>query len=171
MIAHYTGQAVPAATPDSAEIGVRWGTGEAQIVRVELSSGGEPVTEPTTLDPLDIDIAFTAHRPLQDLVVRVRIDRPDGHEVWGTNTRRCGVSLGLVDGAASARVSIASLPLLEGPYLLSVGLVDHSETIGYDQWDHRIRFDVRQYKAYDTGTVHIPVEWSISGARGIVQGG
>ena len=171
VIAAYTGQAVPGATADSAEIGTRWGTGEAQIVSVNFTSGGEPVTEPTTLDPLDIDIAFTAHRPLQDLVVRLRVDTPDGQLVWGTNTRRSGVSLGLVDGAASAKVSIPSLPLLEGSYLLSVGLTDHTETIGFDQWDHRIRFDVRQYKAYDTGLVHVPISWTITGARGIVQGG
>ena len=81
------------------------------------------------------------------------------------------MSLGLVDGAASAKVSIPSLPLLEGSYLLSVGLTDHTETIGFDQWDHRIRFDVRQYKAYDTGLVHVPVTWNITGARGVVQGG
>jgi hypothetical protein len=30
---------------------------------------------------------------------------------------------------------------------------------------------VRQYKAYDLGTVHIPAEWSISGTRGVMQGG
>ena len=171
VIAAYTGDAVPATTDESAEIGTRWGTGEAQIVNVAFTSDGEGVTSPTSLDPLDIDISFTAHRPLQDLVVRLRVDTPDGQHVWGTNTRRCGVSLGLVDGAASAKVSIPSLPLLEGSYLLSVGLTDHTETIGFDQWDHRIRFDVRQYKAYDTGLVHVPVTWNITGARGVVQGG
>ena len=171
VIAAYTGEVAPAASSGTEEIGTRWGTGDAQIVGVTFSTNGEPVTSPTTLDPLDIDIAFTAHRPLQDILVRVRIDTPSGQLVWGSSTRRSGVSIGLVDGAASARVSIPSLPLLEGSYLLSVGITDHSETIGFDQWDQRVRFDVRQYKAYDTGLVHVPISWTISGARGIVQGG
>mgnify|MGYP000912347130 FL=1 len=78
---------------------------------------------------------------------------------------------GLIEGPASVEVSIPSVPLLEGVYDLTVAVTDHTEMSPYDHWEKRVRFEVRQYKAYDLGTVHIPAEWSISGTRGVMQGG
>jgi hypothetical protein len=49
--------------------------------------------------------------------------------------------------------------------------MDHTEVHPYDFWERRIRFEVRQYKSYDTGLVSIPAEWTITGARGAVQSG
>jgi hypothetical protein len=101
----------------------------------------------------------------------VRIDSLAGGTVWETSTRRNGRTIGLIDGPASVKVSIPCLPLLEGVYDLTVAITDHTEVHPYDFWERRIRFEVRQFKSYDTGLVSIPAEWTITGARGVVQSG
>lgn len=154
------------------EQGSRWGSGEAQIVAVELrDAAGNPQAVLTTLEAATIHVDLTAHTPLQDVVVAVKIDSLAGGPVWGTSTRRSGKTIGLIDGPASVDIAIPSLPLLEGVYDLTVALTDHTEVHPYDYWERRVRFEVRQYKSYDTGMVSIPAEWTITGARGVVQSG
>ena len=171
VIARYLGESLPVASAPQ-ERGSRFGTGEAQVVAVTLLDGdGVPTEQPTTLDPLTIAIDITTHQPLQDLVIQVNIDSDHGHMMWGTTSRRSGQALSLVDGPARVELRIPSFPLLEGRYHLSVGITDSPETHMFDRWERRICFDVRQLRAYDMGAVHIPVSWSISGTRNIVQRG
>jgi ABC-2 type transport system ATP-binding protein len=154
------------------ERGSRWGSGEGQIVHVELlDADGAPQSVLTTLEPLTIRFELTAYTPLQDVVVGVRIDTLTGDHVWGTNTRRGGRTIGRLDGPARVDLTIPSLPLLEGVYDLSLDLTDHTEVHPYDHWEKRIRFEVRQYRSYDAGIVHIPVNWTISGSKGVLQSG
>ena len=160
------------ATRVEGEQGSRWGSGEAQIVEVQLRDGdGAAQSVLTSLEPAAIHVDLTAHTPLQDVVVGVRIDSLHGGPVWGTSTRRSGKTIGLIDGPATVEVSIPSLPLLEGVYDLTVALTDHTEVHPYDHWERRVRFEVRQYRTYDSGLVSIPTEWVITGARGAVQSG
>jgi len=171
VIALYQGDSHQAERVEG-EQGSRWGSGEAQIVHVEIhGADGKPTAVLTTLEPAKIHVELNAHTPLQDTVVSVRIDSLSGGPVWGTSTRRSGRTIGLIDGPAAVDIQIPSLPLLEGVYDLTVAITDHTEVHPYDHWDRRLRFEVRQYKSYDTGVVSIPVEWSITGARGVVQTG
>lgn len=171
VISAYQGQSHQAARVEG-ELGQRWGSGEAQIVSVQLlDSTNQPLQVLTTMEAAKIRVDVTSHMPIQDPVVTVRIDTLTGHPVWGSSTRRNGKSMGLVEGPASVEVAIPSVPLLEGVYDLTVAVTDHTEMSPYDHWEKRVRFEVRQYKAYDLGTVHIPAEWSISGTRGVMQGG
>jgi ABC-type multidrug transport system ATPase subunit len=154
------------------EQGSRWGSGEAQIVGVKLrDADGNDGVLLTTNEPATIEVDVTAHTPLQDTVVVVRIDSLTGGTIWETSTRRNGRTIGLIDGAASVKVAIPCLPLLEGVYDLTVGIMDSTEVHPYDFWERRIRFEVRQFKSYDNGLVSIPAEWTITGARGVVQSG
>ena len=171
VIAAYQGESHQAKRVEG-EQGSRWGSGEAQIVEVKLlDASGTPQSVLNTLEPASIHVDITAHTPLQDTVVGVRIDSLAGGPVWGTSSRRGGRTIGLIDGPASVDIAIPSLPLLEGVYDLTVALTDHTEVHPYDHWDRRIRFEVRQFKSYDTGVVNIPVDWTITGARGVVQSG
>jgi ABC-type polysaccharide/polyol phosphate transport system ATPase subunit len=154
------------------EQGSRWGSGEAQIVGVELRDrDGAAQSVLTSLEAAAIHVDLTAHTPLQDTVVSVRIDSLAGGTLWETSTRRSGKTIGLLDGPASVDVCIPSLPLLEGVYDLTVALTDHTEVHPYDHWERRVRFEVRQYKSYDTGLISIPAEWTITGAKGALQSG
>ena len=171
VISAYQGESHQAQRVEG-ELGQRWGSGEAQIVGVTLRDGTGQATELlTSLEPATVKIDLTAHMPIQDTVVTLRIDTLSGHPVWGSSTRRNGKAMGLLDGPASVEVDISSLPLLEGVYDLTVAVTDHTEMHPYDHWEKKVRFEVRQYKAYDLGTVHFPSEWSITGTRGVMQGG
>ncbi|MFZ1488820.1 MAG: ABC transporter ATP-binding protein [Ilumatobacteraceae bacterium] len=154
------------------EQGSRWGSGEAQIVAVSLlDDEGVALPVLTTMEPATIRVELNAHAPVQDAVVGIRIDSMAGGPVWGTTTRRGGRTIGLLDGPAQVDLRLPSVPLLEGVYDLTVALTDHTEIHPYDHWERRVRFEVRQYRSYDTGVVHIPATWEIRGARGVVQGG
>ena len=171
VISAYQGESHQAERVEG-EQGSRWGSGEAQIVGVALiDADGNDGALLTTHEPATIRVDITAHTPLQDTVVVVRIDSLSGSTVWETSTRRNGRTIGLIDGPASVKIAIPSLPLLEGVYDLTVGVMDSTEVHPYDFWERRIRFEVRQFKSYDTGLVSIPAEWTISGARGVVQSG
>ncbi len=169
VISEYQGTSHDA-TRKEGEQGSRWGSGEGQIVKVTLLDGqGEPGAVMSTFEPMTIRVELTAHTPLQDVVVGVGIDSLAGTHVWSSNTRRNGQLIGRLDGPASVELTFPSLPLLEGVYDLSVTLTDHTEVHPYDYWDKRVRFEVRQYRAYDAGLVHIPGEWSVIGAKAMLQ--
>jgi len=154
------------------EQGSRWGSGEAQIVGVRLrDADGSDGALFTTNERATIEVDVTAHTPLQDAVVVVRIDSLIGGTVWETSTRRNGRTIGLIDGPAGVKIEIPCFPLLEGVYDLTVAITDHTEVHPYDFWERRIRFEVRQFKSYDKGLVSIPADWTITGARGVVQSG
>ena len=111
VISAYQGQSHQAQRVEG-EQGSRWGTGEAQIVHVELLDGdGATTSVLTTHEAATIHVEMTAHTPLQDTVVGVRIDSLAGGVVWETSTRRNGRTIGLIDGPASVDIAIGSLPL------------------------------------------------------------
>lgn len=169
VISAYRGDSHEAAkNPD--EIGSRWGSGEIQITSVELLDGsGEQVEHPRTLDPLTVRVHAHAHAPIQDTVLVAKIDQLGGHTVWQSSTRRNGVSIGRIENTATIDLAFPSLPLLEGTYELTLAITNQTEIQPYDWWERRIRFDVRQYVNADQGAVHIPTEWTVSGASEIVQ--
>jgi homopolymeric O-antigen transport system ATP-binding protein len=169
VISEYQGTSHDA-TRIEGEQGARWGSGEGQIVGVTLLDGqGQPGSVMSTLEPMTIRVELTAHVPLQDVVVGVAIDSLSGVPVWGSNTRRTGHLIARLDGPATVTLTIPSLPLLEGVYDLTVALSDHTEVHHFDWWDKRIRFEVRQYRVYDAGLVHVPGTWSVTGAKAMLE--
>ena len=170
VISAYQGQSHQAQRVEG-ELGQRWGSGEAQIVAVRvLDSSGSGASVLTTMENSSIEIDLSSHMPLQDPVVTVRIDTLSGQHVWGSSTRRNGLSLGMLDGPATVTIAMDALPLLEGVYDLTVGLTDHTELHPYDHWEKRVRFEVRQFRSFDIGVTHIPSRWGVTGTRGVMQG-
>ena len=162
VISAYQGQSHQAARVEG-ELGQRWGSGEAQIVSVQLlDDANQPLEVLTTMEAAKIRVDITAHMPIQDPVVTVRIDTLAGHPVWGSSTRRNGKSMGLVEGPASVEVAIPSVPLLEGVYDLTVAVTDHTEMSPYDHWEKRVRFDVHQVGTFDEGVTALDGTWIIS---------
>ncbi len=169
VISTYQGQS-HRATRVEGDLGQRWGSGEIEITGVSLvDAHGSPIDVPTSMDPMTISISLQAHAPVQDAVVTARIDTLAGHPVWGTSTRRSGTSLGLIDSAAAVDIDFPHLPLLEGVYDLTLAVTDHTEMHPYDHWEKKVRFEVRQFKVFDTGIVHIESNWRVSGSKGVLE--
>jgi lipopolysaccharide transport system ATP-binding protein len=112
--------------------------------------------------PLEISISYNAHHPINDAVVGIRITDIHGHPVWGTNTRRRGVSIPRILGAGSITYAIPELPLLEGTYELTVALSDLTEVHAFDHWERRVRFNVHQHATFDEGIVLFEGAWLLN---------
>ena len=162
IVSEYEGVSHNAKVRIEGEIGERWGSGEADITKVELLDQDLNAREMfSTGRPLTIRIHFDAHIPITDAVVGIRITHLHGTNVWGTNTKRRAFSIPRIHGVGSVDLEIESLPLLEGTYDLTVALSDHAEVHPFDHWEKRIRFDVHQYDTFDEGIVQIESKWAL----------
>jgi ABC-2 type transport system ATP-binding protein len=148
IVGEYQGVSHNATVRVEGQIGERWGSGEADITKVELLD--------QELNPKEM---FATGRPLTNAVVGIRITHLHGTNVWGTNTKRRAFSIPRIYGPGSVDLLIDSLPLLEGTYDLTVALSDHAEVHPFDHWEKRIRFDVHQYDTFDEGIVQISSTW------------
>jgi ABC-type polysaccharide/polyol phosphate transport system ATPase subunit len=162
VVSDYTGTSYNAQPKAEGEIGERWGTGEAEITKVELvdEEGLERVAY-VSGRPLTIRISYDAHVPLKDAVIGIRVTDLHGHPVWGTNTRRRGVHIPHIFGQGLVSYEIPELPLLEGTYELTLALSDNSEVHTFDHWERRIRFNVHQFSTFDEGIVSFDGTWSL----------
>ena len=89
-------------------------------------------------------IEFDAHMLLATSSCGIAINHLHGQLLVGTNTRRRGVTIDVVEGPARSSSDFDSFPLLEGVYDLTVAVTDHTEVHPYDHWDKRLRFEVDQ---------------------------
>lgn len=152
------------------ELGERWGSGEVVITRIVIrDDSGNETALLKTLDDARIEIDVESRTAVQDFVVGIRIDSLNGHHIWGTNSRRSGKALGLINGRASITVDLPSMPLLEGVYDLTVAVTDQTELHPYDHWEKRVRFEVRQHRVSDIGDVHIDSKWTVEGTGPVME--
>lgn len=169
VISNYQGQSHGAVRVQG-ESGQRWGSGEVLISDVQiLDRQLRALPIPHSMEPMTVSLQLDAKVPIQDAVVSVRIDSLVGHPIWSCSTRRIGLPLGTLMGAARVEIDFPSLPLLEGIYDLSVAITDQTEMHPYDHWEKMVRFEVRQYSVFDGGSVHIETKWKIYGSRGATE--
>jgi ABC-2 type transport system ATP-binding protein len=160
VVSDYTGTSYNAQPKAEGEIGERWGSGEAEITEVELlDEEGKTRDAYISGKPLEISISYNAHHPITDAVVGIRITDIHGNPVWGTNTRRRGISIPRILGAGSITYAIPELPLLEGTYELTIALSDLTEVHAFDHWERRVRFNVHQHSTFDEGIVLFEGAW------------
>ena len=162
VVGAYTGASHHAVADDTIEHGQRWGSGEAQILSVQLlDDERKPTSVLTSLRPAVIKIEVVAHMPISDPVVGLRIDHLHGWTLWASNTRRRGDTIDMIDGPASFEFEITSLPFLDGVYELTVAVSDHTEMHPFDHWEKRTRFEVRQHRVYDAGAMYVEGAWKL----------
>lgn len=160
VIAEYTGESYGQQTDTETSLGKRWGTGKASITSIEISdSSGRRVEKIETGAGLTVRVSYDSHAVIEDLVVFVKISTLSGLDVWSTSTRTNGIALPRVIGAGGVELSIPSLPLLEGTYLLTVALRNGRETTEFDHWEHGHKFDVQQVNLFDEGIVNVSSKW------------
>lgn len=152
------------------EQGERWGSGEVLITKVELKDGdGNETALLRTMEAARIEIDVESQAPIQDFLVGLRIDSLNGHHIWGSNSRRSGKALGLLNGRAKVAVDLPLMPLLEGVYDMTIFVTDQTEMHPYDHWEKRVRFEVRQHRVFDVGDVHIESRWTVEGTGPVME--
>jgi len=115
------------------EEGRRWGTGDVEILGVELSSGGVPLRVLPSGADAAVAIRYAVRRPVEDFVFGIAWHRTDGTQVAGHNTWLDGFKPRILDRDGEVRCVYPMLDLAPGEYVLDVAV--HSiEGLAYDYW-------------------------------------
>ena len=111
-----------------------WGSGEVRIERVELlDAAGEPTKRIRTGDAVTFRMHYATHQPVRQPVFGIAIQRIDGVEVTGPNTREAArVPRSTLEGNGIVDLRVDRLMLVPGTYDLTVALANFSLTHTYD---------------------------------------
>ena len=148
---------------DSSGTGTRWGSGEAEITKIELiDAAGRATRRIHTGDEVTLRLHYDAHEPIARPVFGVAIHTLEGVHVTGPNTREAGLVPDQIHGAGVVDLHIPRVMLLPGTYDVSVSLVDHEILHFFDFHQRTFRFDVDPGVPHETfgGVVSLGGDWS-----------
>lgn len=151
--------------------GTRWGSGEAEIVKVEMLAGdGRPTARIQTGDAVCLRLHYDAHERIPTPVFGIAIHTLEGVHVTGPNTREAGLVPDQIYGRGTVDLNIERAMLLPGTYDISVSLVDHDILHTFDFHQGSLRFDVDPGDPHESfgGLVSLGGEWAHS--QNAVQG-
>jgi ABC-2 type transport system ATP-binding protein len=147
--------------PDG-EFGVRWGSGEGRVERIELlDDSSRPVSTVRTGDTVTFRFHYTIDEPLEKPVFGLALYTIDGMHVTGPNTRNSGIVPDKLQGSGYVDFVIDRLLLVRGVYDLSVSLADNALMHVYDFRHRAFRFDVELGEpAEEFGVVSMGGRWN-----------
>ena len=133
-------------------------------VQIEHPGAGErPYLLPG--EPLAIHISYDAVERIDDIVFGIAIHDVEGRLVFGSNTDFLGVPVEAVEGRGRVTFETEATPLLDGTYLITVGVHSQDEGTVYDWQEQRHQFEVMN-PARTAGLVHLGLHVSIKQERG-----
>jgi lipopolysaccharide transport system ATP-binding protein len=166
------GDAAPSAGPiQDGESSWRWGSREAEIVRVEfLDSQGREHRSFRTGEPFIARIHFEAKQRIETPLFGLALYHANGFQINGPNTAFSGLEIEAIEGQGYIDHVIDQLPLLEGTYLASVSVYDAHGVHAYDFHHQAYTFRVRPATGVQEryGTFLIPSSWRL-GPTGFVH--
>jgi lipopolysaccharide transport system ATP-binding protein len=157
-----TGQEEPAEQFGIPGESPKFGSGEVQVVQVEMfgESEGSPVR---TGSPATVRLHYRSTRTVERPVFGLGIFRPDGLHITGPNTREGGVEIPTVSGEGVVDFSLERMPLLPGDYLVSVAVTDFTLSHTYDHHDRVHQLQIRPGPVGESrGVVALPGRWKVS---------
>jgi len=144
--------------------GRRWGSGEAQIVKVTmLDASGEVTNQVKTGAPLTIRFEIVADEPVELPVFGITITTVEGTEVWSQNTRDTDFAMDKILGPHVVEWTVPSFKLLPGSYNINASLRDVSRTHVYDFHRDCYPFFVETGKIVERGLVSLGGTWREAG--------
>lgn len=166
VVSEYTGAAHHVEHVETSDISDepldRWGTGEVRITKVALSSlDGRDANTFESGQPLKVRIEYEINSPVSELVVGLRITHLHGFNVFGSNTKRRGLTIPTTSRKGVVNFVVDSLPILEGTFDLTIDVSDNAEVNPYDHIEKGFRFNVVQNGTFDEGVTRIGGTWSI----------
>jgi len=140
----------------------RWGSYEVEIVQVELFDIEEkPCNVFQTGDKVILRMHYLAHKQVEAPVFGIAIHHRNGIHINGPNTRFSGYPIGTLEAEGTVDYIIEKLPLLEGEYLFSVTIYDHTISHPYDFHDRKYPFRVQAATIRERyGFFYIPSSWA-----------
>jgi len=92
-------------------------------------------------EPLSVRMNFEATEPIDGVVFTIEITDPNGGLVFASDTSVLDKPFDAPVGAGRVDFSFDSIPLLDGSYIVGVG-ISSSRGIVYDRWENKGTFDV-----------------------------
>jgi hypothetical protein len=140
----------------------RWGSREAEIVRVALLDKNEqPSFVFHTGDAMSIRLHVRASHPIDDFVFGIGLFNADGVCCYGTNTYIEEMNPQRLAGEADVTFAIDTLDLVEGTYKLDVAI--HKRD-GYPYDYHRLLYTFRvKSRTQDIGIYRPHHRWTFAG--------
>jgi hypothetical protein len=142
----------------------RRGSGEVQLVRVQfLDSTEEEAESFGTGDTLIIRVHYQAHQRVENPIFGIALHHVDGFHLYGPNTGLAQYPIGALEGTGYLDFVIPALPLLQGVFLVSVGVFDSKGIMAYDYHHqaHRFRVLPGPQTRPEHGVLRIPGEWRL----------
>ena len=124
--------------------GIRWGSGEARVERIEvLTAGGRPTTSLRTGDAVTLRLHYAAEERIIEPVFGWSLETADASTyVWAHHSRDGEMIPEAIEGRGHVDLVVDSLPLQPGAYDLSVSIVSTDTLHVYDHRKRLLRFDV-----------------------------
>jgi lipopolysaccharide transport system ATP-binding protein len=146
----------------------RWGTGEAEIIQVQLLDGREQEQRTFyTNETLVVRIHFSAQQRVDKPQFGLALHHANGFHISGPNTTLSGLDIEAIEGIGYVDYVIDRLPLLAGTYLLSASLYNYEGDQAYDHHHQAYRFRVltRDDVGEKYGSIYIPSNWTVNQAE------
>ena len=120
-------------------------------------------------EPLEIRVDFHAPERVDDVVFSIALFDQEGNLLLGTNSDLMGDDPGTVAGDGTCVFSFERFPLLDGVYLLSVGIHSHDGGVIYDQRAEKDTVEVSS-PGQEVGLVHFPVRARVEPRATLISG-
>ncbi len=132
----------------------RWGSGEAQIQRIELlDRAGTVTTAARTGDAVTIRLRYRTSEPIERPVFGLALETLEGVYVWASHTRDADYVPDRIDGSGSIELTVPRLMLLPGTYDLHASIVDYTTQHTFDFVRRGYRFDVDHGSPRESGGI------------------
>lgn len=140
----------------------RFGDQEIEITAVRfLDADGQERQMFQTGEPMTIEMAYVAHKPVPDPEFGLAIFRQDGVHVNGPNTQQAELEMGTVHGPGIVRYEVKRLPLLPAHYKVTTAVHDSRVPHCYDYHKEAYSFRVVPGGTRELdGLIELPATWS-----------
>ncbi|WP_158862747.1 ABC transporter ATP-binding protein [Leifsonia sp. AG29] len=134
--------------------GVRFGSGEAMITKIEWLVDGTDTRTSKTGDEVTIRLHYHSEAEIARPTFGVSVDTRDGVFVWGHHSLDSGyVAESIRPGDGTIDVLIPALPVRPGTFDVSASIQDGDASHVYDALQKAIRIDVLAGHPFESGGV------------------
>jgi ABC-2 type transport system ATP-binding protein/lipopolysaccharide transport system ATP-binding protein len=140
-----------------------WGTKEAVITSVQFKGGaGERIERLPSGESLLVEIAYEAHKRIEDPVFGFAVTKSDGTLCCGSNTMIDDYKIASIGGRGVVRLRLDAVPLLQGKYYFSFSLHSRDQQTNYHRMDNWFSVWIDNPRKAE-GAVDIKSDWKLSG--------
>jgi ABC-2 type transport system ATP-binding protein len=126
---------------------------------VHLSGGARGYLLPD--GGIDVRVTFESKLATDDVNFGIAITDVEGRLAFGTNMRLLGQHAQIEKGAGETVFHLPRIPLLDGTYMITIGVTSYDEGVVYDWSEARHEFEVMNPGGL-LGYTHVPIEISVA---------